>query len=84
MYLTTDYRCLKFLSGSISQRFNTTNTKVYHWTPNITRVIKSRMMRWEQHVVHEIMTNEHKILVGKPEGMKPFVRPRHKLVDNIK
>ena len=26
----------------------------------------------------------YKVLVGKPEGRTPFVRPRHRWVDNIK
>jgi hypothetical protein len=28
--------------------------------------------------------NEHKILVGKPEGQIPLGRPMHTLVDNIR
>jgi hypothetical protein len=27
--------------------------------------------------------NEHKILVGKPEGKRPLGRPRHRWVNNI-
>jgi hypothetical protein len=27
---------------------------------------------------------EYRILVGKPEGKRPLVRPRHRWVDNIK
>ena len=26
----------------------------------------------------------HKVLVGKPEGKRPLVRPRHRWEDNIK
>ena len=26
----------------------------------------------------------HRVLVGKPEGKRPFVRPRRRLEDNIK
>jgi hypothetical protein len=28
--------------------------------------------------------NVHRLLVGKPEGMRPLGRPRCRLVDNIK
>jgi hypothetical protein len=30
------------------------------------------------------MRNVHKILVGKPEGKRPLVRPTHRWEDNIK
>jgi hypothetical protein len=30
------------------------------------------------------MRNAYKILVGKPEGKKPFRRPRHRWEDDIK
>jgi len=37
-------------------------------SPNITRVIKSRKMRWEGHVARVVeMRNSYKILIGKPE-----------------
>jgi len=54
-------------------------------SPNIVRVIKSRRMRWAGHVA---CTGErsgiYRVLVGKPEGKRPFVRPRHRWEDNIK
>jgi hypothetical protein len=28
--------------------------------------------------------NEHRIMVGKPEGKRPLGRPRHRWADNIK
>jgi len=38
-------------------------------SPNIIRVIKSRRMRFEEHVTHTAeMKNAHKILVGRLEG----------------
>jgi len=53
--------------------------------PKIVRVIKSRKMKWEGHVVHMgERRGVHWILVGKPEGKKPLGRPRHRLEDNIK
>jgi hypothetical protein len=30
------------------------------------------------------MRDAYRILVGKPEGMRPLGRPRHRWVDNIK
>ena len=38
-------------------------------SPNIVRVIKSRIMRWAGHVARmEEGRVVHKVLVGKPEG----------------
>jgi hypothetical protein len=53
--------------------------------PNIVRVVKSRRMRWAWHVAH--MGEErgvHRLLVGKPEGKRPFGRSRRRWEDNIK
>ena len=54
-------------------------------SPNIVRVIKSRRMRWAEHVAH--MGEErgaYRVLVGKPEGKRPLGRPRCRWVDNIR
>jgi hypothetical protein len=49
------------------------------------RTIKSRRMRWAGHVARmEEKRNAYRILVGKPEGMRPLGRPRRRWVDNIK
>jgi hypothetical protein len=53
--------------------------------PNIVRVVKSRRMRWAVYVTR--MGEErvvHRLLVGKPEGKRPFGRPRRRWEDNIK
>ena len=53
-------------------------------SPNIVRVIKSRRMRWAGHVA--LMGEErrvYRVLVGKPEGKRPLVRPRCRWVDNF-
>jgi hypothetical protein len=54
-------------------------------SPNIIRMINSRIMRWAGHIVRMGETrNAYRILVGKPEGKRPLRRPRHWWVDNIK
>jgi hypothetical protein len=54
-------------------------------TPNIIRVIKSRRLRWAGHVARMgERTGAYKVLVGKPEGMRPVGRPRRRWEDNIK
>jgi hypothetical protein len=53
--------------------------------PNIVRMVKSRRMRWAGLVAH--MGEEggvHRVLVRKPEGKRPLVRPRRRWEDNIK
>jgi len=47
-------------------------------SPNIVRVIKSRIMRWAGQVAR--MGERRgvcRVLVGKPEGKRPLGRPRH-------
>jgi hypothetical protein len=47
-------------------------------------MIKTRRLRCEGHVVHTgEMRNAYKILVGKPEGKRPFIRLRHRWDNNI-
>jgi hypothetical protein len=44
-------------------------------SPNIIRMIKSRMMRWAEHVAcMGEKRNTYRILVGKPEGRRPLGR----------
>jgi hypothetical protein len=53
-------------------------------SPNIIRIIKSRRMRWAEHVSRTgAKRNTYRILVGKPEGKRPLGRPRRRLVENI-
>ena len=54
-------------------------------SPNIVRVIKSRIMRWAGHVAR--MGEERgvcKVLMVKPEGRRPLGRPRRRWVDIIR
>jgi len=52
---------------------------------NIVRVIKSRRMRWAEHVARVgVERGVYRVLVGKPEGRRPQGRPRRRWVDNIR
>jgi hypothetical protein len=51
-------------------------------SPNIVRVIKSRMMRWARHVARMGEgRGVYRVLVGRPEGKRPLGR---RWEDNIK
>ena len=53
-------------------------------SPNIVRVIKSRM-GWAEHVARMgERRGVYRVLVGKPEGKRPLGRPRRRWEDNIK
>ena len=52
-------------------------------SPNIVRVIKSRIMRWAGHVARMgEEKGEYRVLLGKPEGKRPLGKPRRRWVDN--
>jgi len=54
-------------------------------SPKIVWVIKSIRMRWAGHVARMGEEREvYRVLVGKPEGRRLLVRPRRRLVDNIR
>jgi hypothetical protein len=51
---------------------------------SIIRIIKWRKMRWVEHVARMgEKRNTYRLLVGKPEGMRPLGRSRSNWVDNI-
>jgi hypothetical protein len=53
--------------------------------PNIVRLIKSRRMRWEGHVLYMgERRGLYRVVVGKPEDKRPLGRPRRRWEDNIK
>ena len=55
------------------------------YSPNIVRVIKSRRMRWAEHVARMGGSRGvYRVLVGKSEGKRPLGRPRRRWEDNIK
>jgi hypothetical protein len=48
-------------------------------------MIKSRIMKWAGHVARmEEGRGAYIFLVGRPEGKRPLVRPRHRWCDIIK
>jgi hypothetical protein len=48
-------------------------------SPNIIRVTKSRRMRWAEHEARmEEKRGSYRVLLGKTEGKKQFVKPRHR------
>jgi hypothetical protein len=54
-------------------------------SPRIIRIIKSRRIRWADHVARMgKKRNAYRLLVGKSEGKRPLGRPRHRWVDNIR
>jgi hypothetical protein len=54
-------------------------------SPNITRVIKSRRMKWAGHVARMGEKRDaYRILVGRPEGRRALGRPGRRWEDNIK
>jgi hypothetical protein len=54
-------------------------------SPNIVRVIKSRRIRWAEHVARMGEgRGVYMVLVGKPEVRRPLGRPRRRWEDNIR
>ena len=63
------------------------NEELYdlYCSPSIVRMIKLRRMRWAGHVARMAgKRGVYRLLVGKPEGKRPFGRPRPRWEDNIK
>ena len=54
-------------------------------SPNTVRAIKSRRMRWAEHVARMgERRGVYRVLMGKPEGKRPLGRPRRRCEENIK
>ena len=75
---------MTYISGCVSQKKFRCMEFMYS-LPNIFRVIKSRKMRWTEHVLRMgERRGVYRVLVGKPEGKSPLGRPRCRWEDNIK
>ena len=51
------------------------NAKLHtlHFSPNIIRNLKSRLLRWAGHVAHmEQSRNAYRVLLGIPEGKETY------------
>jgi hypothetical protein len=67
------------------KRLNNEELNDLYASPNIIRVMKLRRMRWAGHVARmEEKRGAYRILVWRPEGRRPFGRPRRSWEYNIK
>jgi hypothetical protein len=62
------------------------NKEIYNlYNSNNIRLIKSRSMRWVEHIpCMGEMRHAYKILVSEPEGKRQLGRPRHREEHNIR
>jgi hypothetical protein len=59
--------------------------RILYSSPNIIRQINSRRMRWAGHGARMgEERNVYRVLMGKPEGMRPRGRPRRRWEDGIR
>jgi hypothetical protein len=55
---------------------------ILYSSPNIIRKIKSRRIKWAEHVARiGEEWNVYRVLIGKPEGKRPLRRPRRRWED---
>ena len=67
------------------RKLHNEDLNVLYFLPSVVRVIKSRRMRWAGHVAcMGEKRGVYRVLVGEPEGKRPFGRPRRRWEDNIK
>ena len=56
-----------------------------HSSTNIVRATQSRRMRWAGHIARlGKKRGVYRVLVGKPDGIRPLGRTRNRWEDNIK
>jgi len=54
-------------------------------SPDVVKIMKSRRLRWAGHIARMGEKRRlYSILVGRPDGRKPFGRPRRRWEDNIR
>jgi hypothetical protein len=69
----------KFILSTRSWQLHNEELTELYCSPNIIRVIKSRRMRQAGHVARMgERRGVYRVLVGKPEGKRPIVRPRRR------
>ncbi|KAJ4428645.1 hypothetical protein ANN_25638 [Periplaneta americana] len=67
------------------RKLHNTELHALYSSPDIIRNIKSRRLRWAEHVARMGESrNACRVLVGRPEGKRPLGRPRCRREDNIK
>ena len=72
------------VTGELRKLHNEEFSDLYSF-PSIVRVVKSRRMRWAEHVARMAEgRGVHGVLVGKPEVKRPLGRPGRRWEDNIK
>jgi hypothetical protein len=72
------------LTGGWRKLYNEELRDLYS-SPSIIRIIKSRRMRWPEHVaLIAEKRNAYRLLVEKLEGKRLLGRPRRRRVDNIR
>jgi len=72
----TTSKCNVSERDKVTRKWRKLLTGLY-FTLNIVQVIKLRKMRWAGHVAHiGVKSDLYRVLVGKPDGKKPLVRPR--------
>jgi hypothetical protein len=64
------------------RRLNNEELHNLYGSSNVIRVIKSRGEMGRAYSMHGRDNNFIKNIVGKPEGRRPVVRPRHRWVEN--
>jgi hypothetical protein len=67
-------------AGEIYDRRKLRNEKLYNMysSSNIITLINLWRKRWAMHVALMEIRNAYRIMVGKPEGKRPFGRPKNR------
>jgi hypothetical protein len=67
------------------RKLHNEETHILYSSPNIIRQMKSRRMRWSEHVARMGEDRKvYRVLVGNPEGKRPLGRPRRRWEDGIR